>query len=199
MGAPALRTRLKSCKCTFSPSFPSPTHSFLLTILPPSHNYPPEIARLPLIERKELFNAIFDISTYRPPANIQLPEGYQPPTLTISKLYWKGWILLLVLSAYNPKTIGLMGWKEYPMLCSMMEMVMTNTYTFPTSVSLGVCEDGTKENKDAVVLREVQIARSEKEAILEYENHLASSSSQSATITEANSFLLNQLTLLQPK
>ena len=59
---------------------------------------PLDIARLPSIERKELFSAIFDITTYRPPANIQLPEGYQPPTLTISKLYWKGWILLLVCS-----------------------------------------------------------------------------------------------------
>ena len=86
------------------------------------------------------------------------------------------------------------------MLCSMMEMVMTNTYTFPTSMSLGAAgEDGARENKDAVILREVQFARSEKEAILEYENYLAASSSQSATITEANSYLLNQLTLLQPK
>ena len=92
-----------------------------------------------------------------------------------------------------------MGWKEYPMLCSMMEMVMTNTYTFPTSMSLGTGDDGSRENKDGVILREVQVSRSEKEAILEYENYLASSSSQSSTITEANSYLLNQLTLLQPK
>ena len=76
---------------------------------------------------------------------------------------------------------------------------MTNTYTFPMSMSLGMSEDGAKENKDGVIVRELQITRSEKEAILEYENHLASSSSQNATITEANSFLLNQLTLLQPK
>ena len=32
--------------------------------------------------------------------------SYTPPDLAISKLYWKGWILLLVLAAYNPKTIG---------------------------------------------------------------------------------------------
>ena len=76
---------------------------------------------------------------------------------------------------------------------------MTNTYTFPTSMSVGTGDDGTKENKDGVVLREVQITRSEKEAILEYENHLASTASQNTSITEANSYLLNQLTLLQPK
>ena len=46
-----------------------------------------------------------------------------------------------------------------------------------------------------------QRARSEKEAILEYENHLAASSSQTpdASITESNSYLLNQVTLLQPE
>ena len=46
-----------------------------------------------------------------------------------------------------------------------------------------------------------QLSRLEKETILEYENHLAASSAstQSATITEANSYLLNQVTLLQPK
>ncbi len=69
--------------------------------------YPsPDIPRLPLVERKELIDMVFDITTYRAPANIQLPEDYQPPSLAISKLYWKGWILLLVLSAFNPKTIG---------------------------------------------------------------------------------------------
>ena len=34
---------------------------------------------------------------------------------------------------------------------------------------------------------------------MEYENHLAASSSQPNVITESNSFLLNQVTLLQPK
>ncbi len=58
------------------------------------------------MERKELINMVFDVTTYRPPANIQLPDDYQPPSLAISKLYWKGWILLLVLSTFNPKTIG---------------------------------------------------------------------------------------------
>ena len=66
----------------------------------------PDIPRLPVVERRELFNVIFDITTYRPPPNIQLPDDYDPPSLAISKLYWKGWILLLVLTAFNPKSIG---------------------------------------------------------------------------------------------
>ena len=75
---------------------PPPTSPPPFSYSPSPLSLHPDIARLPSIERKELFSAIFDITTYRPPANIQLPEGYQPPTLTISKLYWKGWLLLLV-------------------------------------------------------------------------------------------------------
>ncbi len=157
-----------------------------------------DIQRLPSIERKELFNAIFDITAYRPPANIQLPEGYQPPSLAISKLYWKGWLLLLVLSAFNPKSIGAMGWNEYPLLRGMMEMVMTNNYSFPMSMNLEVNEEGITESKEGASMKEMQLARSEKEAILEYENHLASSSGQKV-ITESSSYLVNQVTRLNPK
>ena len=34
------------------------------------------------------------------------------------------------LSIFCLQPIGFLCWKEYPMLCSKMEMVMTNTYTF---------------------------------------------------------------------
>lgn len=147
----------------------------------------------------EFYSAIFELATYRPPSNIQIPEDYQPPSLAISKLYWKGWILLLVLSAFNPKTIGAIGWKDYPMLRGMMEMVMTSSYTFPISMCLMSNEDGVTESKEEALVREVQVGKMEKEAILEYENYLASSSSQSTAITESNSYLLKQMTLLQPK
>lgn len=157
-----------------------------------------DLQRLPSIERKELFSAIFDITEYRPPANITLPEGYHPPALAISKLYWKGWLLLLVLSAFNPKTIGAMGWSEYPLLRGMMEMVMTNNFSFPMSMNLEVSSKGITETRDAALMRELQLARAEKEAILEYENHLASSSGQKV-ITESTSYLVNQVTKLDPK
>ena len=100
------RNPINACACTcmacLNLRLKNMVHNVLcLSLSPPLYLSFPlslhlDIARLPSIERKELFNAIFDITTYRPPANIQLPEGYQPPTLTISKLYWKGWILLLV-------------------------------------------------------------------------------------------------------
>ena len=160
--------------------------------------YVVEIQRLPSVERKEFFNAIFDITTYRPPLNIQLPEDYLPPSLAISKLYWKGWLLLLVLSAFNPKTIGATGWNEYPMLRGMMEMVMTNNYSFPMSMNLEANDEGVTESKDSASVKELQLARSEKDSILEYENHLASSSGQKV-ITESSSYLVNQVTMLNPK
>eukprot|EP00731_Ephydatia_muelleri_P029324 Em0020g968a len=162
-----------------------------------------DIPRLPTVERKELFNAIFDIAVYWPPANIHLPEDYEPPKLAISKLYWKGWILLLVLAAFNPKTIGAIGWAEYPTLRGMMEMVMTNNYSFPTSTVLLANKEGSVESKESAIVRETQLTCTEKDLILEYETHLASQSSspsaQPAAITEASSYLLNQVTLLRPK
>ena len=185
----------------------------------------PDIPRLPAIERKELFNVVFDTTAYRAPPNIQLPEDYQSPALAISKLYWKGWLLLLVLSAFNPKTIGTafcwremgglevgldfqpfpfsfhpssappscssifllfpppllptflfllsplllsssppssllpgaLGWSEYPTLRGMMEMAMTNTYTFPSSMTLVTSDSGSVESKDSAITRELQV------------------------------------------
>ena len=32
---------------------------------------------------------------------------YQPPNLAISALYWKAWLLLLVVAAFNPQKIGI--------------------------------------------------------------------------------------------
>ena len=77
-------------------------------------------------------------------------------------------------------------------------MVMTNNFGFPMSMNLEVNGDGVTESKDSAVMKEMQLARSEKEAILEYENHLASSSGQKL-ITESSSYLVNQVTKLNPK
>ena len=91
-----------------------------------------------------------------------------------------------------------MGWNEYPLLRGMMEMVMTNNFSFPMSMNLEPTGKGGTENRDTAIMKEMQLARSEKEAILEYENHLASSSGQKV-ITESTSYLVNQVTMLNPK
>ncbi len=76
---------------------------------------------------------------------------------------------------------------------------MTNTYTFPTSTSLPEDELGVAESRESALVRETQLVKKEREAILQYENYLAASSSSNATVTEANSYLLNQVNQLNPK
>ena len=76
---------------------------------------------------------------------------------------------------------------------------MTSTYTFPTSMTLSEGEGGVADSRENILVKEAQLAKKEKESILEYENYLASSSSGSAKITEGNSYLLNQVTQLSPK
>lgn len=57
--------------------------------------------------------------------NVHLLYRYVPPTLAIANLYWKGWIMLLILAAHNPSTIGALAWKRYPILRTLMEMCIT--------------------------------------------------------------------------
>ncbi|XP_073504214.1 integrator complex subunit 1 isoform X1 [Phyllobates terribilis] len=144
------------------------------------------------IERIQLLDAVLNLCTYHHPENIQLPPGYQPPNLAISTLYWKAWPLLLVVAAFNPENIGLAAWDEYPTLKMLMEMVMTNNYSFPP------CTVTDEETRTEIINRELQISQREKQEILAFESHLAAASTKQ-TITESNSLLLSQLTSLDPQ
>ncbi|KAK3607441.1 hypothetical protein CHS0354_035142 [Potamilus streckersoni] len=144
------------------------------------------------VERFELVDALFNLCTYRHPDNIVLPKGYKPPTLAISALYWKAWIMLLILTAFNPSTFGFAAWENYPTLKCLMEMVMTNNNRFPPPTT------ATDENMiEEIRSRERQVAEQEKQEILEFESYLAASTTK-VTITEANSHLISQLTTLDP-
>lgn len=144
------------------------------------------------VERIQLIDAVLNLCTYHHPENIQLPAGYQPPNLAISTLYWKAWLLLLVVAAFNPQKIGLAAWDGYPTLKMLMEMVMTNNYSFPP------CTVADEETKTEMINRELQISQKERQEILAFESHLAAASTKQ-TITESNSLLLSQLTSLDPK
>ena len=77
--------------------------------------YPPlEVTKL------EIIDFLFSMAEYHHPENIQLPSGYEPPKLAISQIYWKVWIILLILSAHNTATIGAFCWANYPMLKMLM-------------------------------------------------------------------------------
>ncbi|XP_019493101.1 PREDICTED: integrator complex subunit 1 [Hipposideros armiger] len=144
------------------------------------------------VERVQLLDAVLNLCTYHHPDNIQLPPGYQPPNLAISTLYWKAWPLLLVVAAFNPENIGLAAWEEYPTLKMLMEMVMTNNYSYPP------CTLTDEETRTEMINRELQISQREKQEILAFEGHLAAASTKQ-TITESSSLLLSQLTSLDPQ
>ncbi|KAM7143374.1 integrator complex subunit 1 [Molossus nigricans] len=144
------------------------------------------------VERVQLLDAVLNLCTYHHPENIQLPPGYQPPNLAISTLYWKAWPLLLVVAAFNPENIGLAAWEEYPTLKMLMEMVMTNNYSYPP------CTLTDEETRTEMLNRELQISQREKQEILAFEGHLAAASTKQ-TITESSSLLLSQLTSLDPQ
>ncbi|KAK7174477.1 hypothetical protein R3I93_001635 [Phoxinus phoxinus] len=144
------------------------------------------------VERIQLIDAVLNLCTYHHPENIQLPAGYQPPNLAISTLYWKAWLLLLVVAAFNPQKIGLAAWDGYPSLKMLMEMVMTNNYSYPP------CTVADEETKTEMINRELQVSQKERQEILAFESHLAAASTKQ-TITENNSLLLSQLTSLDPK
>ncbi|GAB5582628.1 integrator complex subunit 1 isoform X2 [Prionailurus iriomotensis] len=144
------------------------------------------------VERIQLIDAVLNLCTYHHPENIQLPPGYQPPNLAISTLYWKAWPLLLVVAAFNPENIGLAAWEEYPTLKMLMEMVMTNNYSYPP------CTLTDEETRTEMINRELQTSQREKQEILAFEGHLAAASTKQ-TITENSSLLLSQLTSLDPQ
>jgi integrator complex subunit 1 len=140
-----------------------------------------------VVEKTDLFELMFGLCTYRYPENITLPTGYYPPQLAITNQYWKSWVMLLIMAAHNPSSFGNVAWEKYPMLRALMEMCITNYFTFPPPTMALIEED----NKEA------QIAALEKTQILEFETHLAAASTKVA-ITEQNSLLLAQLTSLDP-
>ncbi|XP_059835761.1 integrator complex subunit 1 [Hypanus sabinus] len=144
------------------------------------------------VERVQLIDAVLNLCTYHHPENIQLPPGYQPPALAISSLYWKAWLLLLVVNAFNPQNIGLAAWEGYPTLKMFMEMVMTNNFSYPQ------CTVTDEETRTEMITRELQMSQREKQEILAFESHLAAASTKQ-TITESNSLLLSQLTSLEPQ
>lgn len=142
-------------------------------------------------ENTELCDIIFNLCAYHHPENISLPQGYHPPNLAISELYWKAWTMLLIIVCHNPSTFGDMAWKTYPMLRNLMEMCITNQFIFPPpTLALG-------EKADEIKNRELQMSQIEKEQILLFEGHLAAASTK-VQITESNSLLLSKLISMDP-
>ncbi|XP_046407555.1 integrator complex subunit 1 [Ischnura elegans] len=142
-------------------------------------------------DKLEIIDLIFNLSAYHHPENINLPAGYCPPQLAISNLYWKAWVMLLIISAHNPTTFGSIAWEKYPTLRTFMEMCITNHFNYPPPTI------GGNETIEDVRTKELQTSSLEKQRILEFESHLAAASTKMA-ITEQTSLLLSQLITMDP-
>lgn len=135
-------------------------------------------------DNQEIFDMVLRLTAYHYPENIVLPQGYTPPNLAVSKLYWKAWLMLLMLIAHNPGSLGSEAWNSFPpILRALMEMCITNDFT---------TSSGTTDQT------ELQVAAIEKQTILEFETDLGAASTKTV-ITENNSLLLSQLTSLDPR
>ncbi|XP_032686897.1 integrator complex subunit 1 isoform X2 [Odontomachus brunneus] len=143
------------------------------------------------VKKMDVVDLIFNLSVYQPPGTINIPVDYVPPSLAISNLYWKGWIMILILAAHSPDTIGMTVWKQYPILRTLMEMCITNHFSYPPP-TMAIPEVMEQERA-----KEMQVEAIEKQNILEYESHLAAASTR-VQLSEQNSFLLSQLISMDP-
>ncbi|KAJ8920096.1 hypothetical protein NQ315_011751 [Exocentrus adspersus] len=153
-------------------------------------NLPQDCAPPLVVDKVEILDFFFNLCSYNYPENITLPIGYVPPKLAIINLYWKVWLILLILAAHNPLSFGSLAWNKYPTLRMFMEMCITNHFSFPPPTMTSLEEDF--QNK------EQQVLALEKQIILEFESHLAAASSKQE-INEQTSLLLPQLMELRPQ
>lgn len=138
------------------------------------------------LKKEEIFNLLLKSAIYKIPENITLPSGYEPPSVAITDCYWKVWVQLLIITAYNSQKFGTIAWETYPTLALFIEMCITNQFDFPPA---------TRQHED-LKANELQIAAIERSQILQFESHLAASSKRQ--ITEANSLLLSKVITFDP-
>lgn len=144
------------------------------------------------VERTEFIDALLSLSQYHHPENIKLPSEYVPPSLAISVLFWSVWQTLLAVCSFNPNSIGILAWNEYPTLRNFMEMAIINSFSFPIAT---VNDDNERSQ---IIGKEMQMAEMEKNEILEFESHLAAATTQ-ISVTESTSLLLSQLIAMDTK
>ena len=144
------------------------------------------------VDFHQLIATIFKLSMYHhSTVDTSLNSVKHNINFAYSDLYWKGCLLIVIIATYNPDTIGYIVWENYPTMKCMMEMVMTNNYSFPPLT-------GPNELIESIKLSLIQLTRAEKEDILAYEN-MVSTSSNRGNIVEKNSSLLPQLMRFSPQ
>lgn len=140
-----------------------------------------------LLKKDDIFGLLLKSTIYRIPENITLPSDYEPPSMAIIDCYWKVWIQLLIITAFNSSKFGHIAWGTYPTLAILIEMCITSQFDFPPA---------TRQNED-LKSHELQIVVNERAQILQFESHLAASSKRQ--INETNSLLLSKLITFDPQ
>ncbi|XP_014218982.1 integrator complex subunit 1 [Copidosoma floridanum] len=138
-----------------------------------------------------IIDQIFSLCAYQAPISISLPAGYVPPALAITNLYWKSWVILLIMATQNPLTVGSLAWERYPTLRVLMEMCITNQFTYPPP-TMALPEIIEEERA-----KEFRYDSMEKQQILQYEVHLAAASTRTQ-ISEQTSLLLSSVVMMEP-
>ncbi|XP_041969387.1 integrator complex subunit 1 [Aricia agestis] len=142
---------------------------------------PPDDAPLQ-VDKLEVAEYVFQLCQFHPPDNITLPAGYAPPPLAITSLYWRGWMLLVMIAAHNPQGFAERAANAYPTLRALIEFCITGK----PSIEWGSAAT------------EAERAETERAAILGLETHLAAAGGAKTPVSEHASRLLAQLTALEP-
>ena len=137
----------------------------------------------------DVLDGILDLSAYTPA--IKLPQDYKPPSLAVSQQYYQAWIVLTILAACNPQTVGKIGWSRYPSLRVLMAMCITG--------ETQQLQEKEGANASSVsVAQEVEHGHRAQADILGLEAHLAKACNQPPP-TAATSRILDLLTAMNPR
>ena len=137
----------------------------------------------------DALDGILHLSAYTPA--IKLPQDYKPPALAVSQQYYQAWVVLTILAACNPQTVGKIGWTRYPSLRVLMAICITG--------ETQQLHEKVEANASSVsVAQEVEQGHEAQADILGLEGHLAKACNQPPP-TAATSRILNLLTAMNPR
>ncbi len=118
------------------------------------------------------------------------PDGLPStsPPLAVTQLFWRACTILLITCAHNTDTIGAIARAGVPTLCVLMDMLMTDVWSFPPLPA---------PQHDAMLHAKHD---TEQQWILTYENMLPENRATHVTRTAATSLYLQHqfLMLLEP-
>ena len=119
---------------------------------------------------QKLVEGVLKLAVYHPPSIGDDILGQYPP-FAVSAWFWDSCLLLVILAAFNPETIGAVVW-GIPTLKTLVEMLVIKNWVFPPFLpkSQGTNPQQILKN---LLAAETILQRTEKEQILALETILA--------------------------